>query len=218
MLSPNADNLYNDKKKIKKEFHRFNFGLPKNDIVFCSFNSNYKITPIIFNAWMNILKKVEKSVLWILAYNKPTQQNLELEAKKRGVDPKRIVFAEKISIIEDHLQRIKLADIFLDTFPYNAHTSASDSIRMGLPLITMKGNSFASRVAASILSSINMSGLITDNINDYENLATELGNNKYKLNEIKKNMIRNVKKSNFFNSEIFTKDLESIYKDLIEKS
>ena len=167
---------------------------------------------------MNILKKVEKSVLWILAYNKPTQQNLELEAKKRGVDPKRIVFAEKISIIEDHLQRIKLADIFLDTFPYNAHTSASDSIRMGLPLITMKGNSFASRVAASILSSINMSGLITDNINDYENLATELGNNKYKLNEIKKNMIRNVKKSNFFNSEIFTKDLESIYKDLIEKS
>ena len=167
---------------------------------------------------MNILKKVEKSVLWILAYNKQAQQNLELEAKKRGVDPKRIVFAKKISIIEDHLQRIKLADIFLDTFPYNAHTSASDSIRMGLPLITMKGNSFASRVAASILSSINMSGLITDNINDYENLATELGNNKYKLNEIKKKMIRNVKKSNFFNSEIFTKNLESIYKDLIKKS
>ena len=215
---PNADNLYKDQKQIKKEFHRFNFGLPKNEIVFCSFNSNYKITPIIFNTWMNILKKVEKSVLWILAYNKTAQQNLELEAKKRGIDPKRIVFAEKISIIEDHLQRIKLADIFLDTYPYNAHTSASDSIRMGLPLITMKGNSFASRVAASILSSINMSGLITDNINDYENLAIELGNNKYKLNEIKKNMIRNVKKSNFFNSEIFTKDLESIYKDLIKKS
>ena len=89
---------------------------------------------------------------------------------------------------------------------------------MGLPLITMRGNSFASRVAASILSSINMSELITENINDYENLAIELGNNKFKLNEIKKNMIRNVKKSNFFNSEIFTKDLESIYKDLIKKS
>ena len=89
---------------------------------------------------------------------------------------------------------------------------------MGLPLITMRGNSFASRVAASILSSINMSELITENINDYENLAIELGNNKFKLNEIKKNMIRNIKKSNFFNSEIFTKDLESIYKDLIKKS
>lgn len=215
---PNAENLFADKKKIKKEFHRLDFGLPKNDIVFCSFNSNYKITPIIFNAWMNILKKVEKSILWILAYNEPARQNLKLEAKKRGVDPKRIVFAEQISIVEDHLQRIKLADIFLDTFPYNAHTTGSDSIRMGLPLITMKGNSFASRVAASILSSINMSELITENINDYENLAIELGNNKFKLNEIKKNMIRNVKKSNFFNSEIFTKDLESIYKDLIKKS
>ena len=131
---------------------------------------------------MNILRKVKKSVLWIYAYNEPARQNLKLEAKKRGVDPKRIIFAEKVSILEDHLQRITLADIFLDTFPYNAHTSASDSIRMGLPLITMKGNSFASRVAASILSSINMSGLITDNINDYENLAIELGNNKYKLN------------------------------------
>ena len=89
---------------------------------------------------------------------------------------------------------------------------------MGLPLITMRGNSFASRVAASILSSINMSELITENIDDYENLAIELGNNKFKLNEIKENMIGNVKKSNFFNSEIFTKDLESIYKDLIKKS
>jgi len=215
---PNASNLFTDKRKIKKEFFRFDFGLPKNSIVFCSFNSNYKITPIIFNAWMNILKKVKKSVLWIYAYNEPARQNLKLEAKKRGVDPKRIIFAEKVSILEDHLQRIKLADIFLDTFPYNAHTSASDSIRMGLPLITMRGNSFASRVAASILSSINMSELITENINDYENLAIELGNNKFKLNEIKKNMIRNIKKSNFFNSEIFTKDLESIYKDLIKKS
>jgi predicted O-linked N-acetylglucosamine transferase (SPINDLY family) len=167
---------------------------------------------------MNILKKVEKSTLWILAYNESARQNLKLEAKKRGIDPKRIVFAEQISIVEDHLQRIKLADIFLDTFPYNAHTTASDSIRMGLPLITMKGNSFASRVAASILSSINMSELITDNIDDYENLAIELGNNKFKLNEIKENMIRNVQKSNFFNSEIFTKELESIYKDLIKKN
>ena len=215
---PNAENLFADKRKIKKEFQRSDFGLPKKDIVFCSFNSNYKITPMIFNAWMNILKKVKRSVLWILVYNEPARQNLKLEAKKRGIDPKRIIFAEQISIMEDHLQRIQLADIFLDTFPYNAHTSASDSIRMGLPLITMRGNSFASRVAASILSSINMSELITENINDYENLAIELGNNKFKLNEIKKNMIRNIKKSNFFNSEIFTKDLESIYKDLIKKS
>ena len=215
---PNASNLFTVKKKTKKEFFRFDFGLPKNDIVFCSFNSNYKITPIIFNAWMNILRKVKKSVLWIYAYNELARQNLKLEAKKRGVDPKRIIFAEKVSILEDHLQRIKLADIFLDTFPYNAHTSASDSIRMGLPLITMKGNSFASRVAASILSSINMSELITDNIDDYENLAIELGNNKFKLNEIKENMIGNVQKSNFFNSEIFTKELESIYKDLIKKN
>ena len=214
---PNPKNLFIDKRKVKKEFHRLDFGLPENGVVFCSFNSNYKITPLMFNAWMNILKKVKKSILWIYAYNEPARQNLKLEAKKRGVNPKRIKFAEKMSIIEDHLQRIKLADIFLDTFPYNAHTSASDSVRMGLPLITMMGNSFASRVAASILSSINMSELVTKNINEYENLAIHLGNNKLKLTEVKKNMNANIKKSHFFDSVKFAVDLENIYKNLIKK-
>ena len=212
---PNVKNLFTDKRKVIKKFYRSNFGLPENDFVFCSFNSNYKITPFIFNAWMNILNKVKKSVLWIYVYNELARQNLILEAKKRGVDPKRIIFADKFSIIEDHLQRIKLADIFLDTFPYNAHTSASDSVRMGLPLITMMGNSFASRVAASILSSVNMSELVTKNITEYENLAIELGNNKLKFAEIKKNMNKNIKKSLLFDSIKLTKNLENIYKELV---
>ena len=205
------------KKKNKKEFIKLDFKLPEDNLIFCSFNSNHKINPFIFNTWMNILKKVEKSILWIYANNEIAQQNLKQEAKKRGIDHNRIIFAEKVSI-SDHLKRMKLADIFLDTFPYNAHTSASDSIRMGLPVITLQGNSFASRVASSILSSINMPELITTKIDDYENLAIKLGNDKSYLNDIKNKIKTNIKKNPLFNSMKFTKDLESIYKKLLNKN
>ena len=214
---PNAKNLFNNNRKLKKKFHRSDFGLPKKSVVFCSFNNNYKITPLIFNAWINILKKVKGSVLWIYAYNEPAHQKLKSEAKKRGIDTKRIIFAKKISIIEDHLERTKLADISLDTFPYNGHTTASDSVRVGLPIITMMGNSFASRVAASILSSIGMLELITKNINEYENLAIELGNNKYKLAKIKQALNKKANESFLFNSIKFTKNLENIYIELVKK-
>ena len=166
---------------------------------------------------MNILKKVEKSILWIYANNETARQNLKQEAKKRGIDHNRIIFAEKVSI-SDHLKRMKLADIFLDTFPYNAHTSASDSVRMGLPVITLQGNSFASRVASSILSSINMPELITTKIDEYENLAIKLGNDKSYLNEIKNKIKTNINKNPLFNSVKFTKDLENIYKKLLNKN
>ena len=138
-------------------------------------------------------------------------------SKKRGIDHNRIIFAEKVSI-SDHLKRMKLADIFLDTFPYNAHTSASDAIRMGLPVITLQGNSFASRVASSILTSINMPELITTKINDYENLAIKLGNDKSFLNKIKNKIKTNINKNLLFNSIKFTKDLENIYKKLLNKN
>jgi len=214
---PNTNELFIDEKKNKKEFIKLDFKLPEDNLIFCSFNSNHKINPFIFNTWMNILKKVEKSILWIYANNEIARQNLKQEAKKRGIDHNRIIFAEKVSI-SDHLKRMKLADIFLDTFPYNAHTSASDSIRMGLPVITLQGNSFASRVASSILSSINMPELITTKIDDYENLAIKLGNDKSYLNDIKNKIKTNIKKNPLFNSMKFTKDLESIYKKLLNKN
>ena len=213
---PNTNELFIDEKN-KKKFIKVDFKLPEDNLIFCSFNSNHKINPFIFNTWMNILKKVEKSILWIYANNEIAQQNLKQEAKKRGIDHNRIIFAEKVSI-SDHLKRMKLADIFLDTFPYNAHTSASDAIRMGLPVITLQGNSFASRVASSILTSINMPELITTKINDYENLAIKLGNDKSFLNKIKNKIKTNINKNLLFNSIKFTKDLENIYKKLLNKN
>ncbi len=213
---PNSKNLF-VKNKNRKKFHKVDFGLPENSIIYCSLNSNHKITPNIFNVWMNILIKVKKSVLWIYANNDVARENLKFEAKKRGVEPERVIFAEQVSII-DHIERIKLADIYLDTFPYNAHTSASECIRAGLPLITLMGNSFASRVASSLLKSINMHELITTKIDDYEKLAIKLGNKKKELNNIKNKIKTNIKSSSLYDIKQFTINLENIYKELVDKN
>ena len=213
---PNTRNLFT-KKIEKKNFTRVDFDLPKEAVILCSFNSNYKITPTIFNSWMNILKKVKSSVLWIYAYNDIAKNNLKIEAKRRGIDSNRIFFAEKMPILEEHFERMKLADIFLDTFPYGAHTTAGDCLRVALPIVTLMGNSFASRVAASILASIDMKELITHNIIDYENLIIKLASDKNELNKIKNKMKEKIEQSSFFNSLKFTKELEKIYLNLINK-
>ena len=146
--------------------------------------------------------------------NETAMNNLKNEAKKKYFDPKRIIFAPKMNN-KEHLKRITLADLFLDTFPYNAHTTASDSIRMGVPIITMTGSSFASRVATSILKNINMDCLITNRIEDYENLAIELGSNHDKFNKLKIKLKDTVSKSTLFNSLKFTQDLENLFLKLI---
>ena len=212
---PNTKNLFNQNKK--KKIKRIDFKLPDDAIIFCSFNSNYKITPTIFNSWMNILKKVKKSMLWIYANNELARNNLKIEAKNRGVDPNRILFAEKMQTLQEHFERMKLADIFLDTFPYSAHSTAGDCMKVGLPIVTLMGNSFASRVAASILTSIDMKELIAHNILDYENLATRLALDINELNKIKKKLTEKVNKSSFFDTIKFTKKLEGLYIDLINK-
>ena len=199
-----------------KEIKRSDFDLPDNEVVFCSFNNTFKILPSVFNSWMNILSKVEKSILWIFVQDEMAKNNLRKEAEKKGVDPKRIKFAEKIDNVEKHLKRIQLADIFLDTFPYNAHTTANDCIKMGLPIITIMGKSFASRVAGSILNTINMPELITNKLKDYEDLAIQLGNDKTKLVNIKRKIKSNSKKSLFFDSKKFTENLENIYTRLVK--
>ncbi len=206
-----------NKREIStKIFSRDEFGLPKNDFVFCNFNSNYKITPDIFNLWINILKKVSNSVIWILASNSSVSENLKSEAKKRGVNENRIIFAKKLPINE-HLKRIELADLFLDTFPYGAHTTASDAIRMGLPVITMIGESFCSRVAASILDRVSLNELIVKNKEDYMNLAINLANNKPKLKKIKNDLISLAKTSSLYDSKKFTKNLEVTYIKLLNR-
>ena len=134
--------------------------LPPTGFVFCCFNSSYKITPQVFEIWMRILARVDGSILWLFEDNPEATINLRAAAQTRGVDPQRLVFAKRLPLA-DHLARHRLADLFLDTSPYNAHTTASDALWAGLPVLTRIGETFAGRVAASLLQAIGLSELIT---------------------------------------------------------
>ena len=214
---PNTYQANVTKRNIsKKDFTREEMGLPNNAFIFCSFNNNWKITPEIFSSWISILKAVKGSVLWLLADNIYAIENLKKEAVKRGVDSNRLIFASFMPI-EEHLKRIQLADLFLDTFPYNAHTTASDSLRMGLPLITRSGNSFASRVAASLLNAIDLPELITTTKEEFELLAIDLANNHDRLLQIKNRLLNNLSVTPLFNSKLFTQHLETTYKTIYKR-
>jgi len=147
-------------------------GLPEGAYVYCCFNNNYKITPEIFDVWMEILKEVPDSVLWLYEGNAAAPPNLRKEAEKRGVDPSRLVFAKK-KPIEEHLARHKLADLFLDTIPCNAHTTARDALIAGLPVLTIMGDTFASRVAASIGQTIESGMHVAPNLDKYKHVALQ---------------------------------------------
>jgi predicted O-linked N-acetylglucosamine transferase (SPINDLY family) len=195
---------------------RDNLGLSSNNFVFCCFNNAYKITPEIFSSWMRILHKVQGSELWLLTNNNVTLENLKKEATNQGINKNRLVFASYVSISK-HLNRIKHADLFLDTRPYNAHTTSSDALRMGIPVLTCIGKSFPSRVAASILNSVNLPELIADTQEEYESLAIELATNPIKLKNIKDKLINNLSTAPLFDTPLFTRNLESAYKTMYEK-
>lgn len=203
----------NDSKRIisEKKFFRKDFNLPDDKFIFCCFNKKYKIDPNIFEIWMNILKKVNNSVLWLLDDENESTTNLIYETKLRNVDPKRIIFSKKIPTHE-HLARHSLADLFLDTFPYGAHTTASDALWSALPVITKKGNSFSSRVASSLLKAVSMDELITSNDQEYHDLAVRLATEKKQLNLIKDKLAKNIKTKPLFNTALFTSNIEKAYK------
>lgn len=214
---PNSYQANDDKRKISdKIFTRKEVGLPEKGFVYCCFNNNYKITPQIFDSWMEILKAVEDSVLWLFEDNSFAVQNLQKEAEKRGVDSKRLIFAKRMST-EDHLARQKLADLFLDTLPCNAHTTCSDALWAGLPVLTLIGQSFASRVAASLLNAVNLPELITTTQEEYKNLAIELATNPEKLKEIKLELEKNRLTTPLFNTKIFTNHIESAYEAMYNR-
>jgi protein O-GlcNAc transferase len=200
----------------KVKISRKKLGLPKKSFVFCCFNNTYKITPSVFQSWMRILSKVNDSVLWLFVKNKTARKNLQKEAEKLGIDKNRVVFATFMAV-EEHLNRIRHADLFIDTIPYNAHTTASDALRVGIPVITCQGESFASRVAASLLNSINLPELITKSQEDYEFLAIELATNPRKLKIIKNKLIKNLSISPLFNPLLFTQNLELAYSAIYER-
>ena len=208
----------NDRKRIisEKQFTRVELGLPETGFVFCCFNNNYKILPSTFDSWMRILNAVEGSTLFLYADNEWSKANLMDEASLRGVDSTRLVFGGHIPM-EEYLARYRACDLFLDTFPYNAGTTASDALWTGLPVLTRTGESFASRMAASLLSAIGLPELITKTQDEYEALAIALANNNQKLTAIKLKMTNNRMITPLFDTPLFTKNLEVAYNNMYEE-
>ena len=196
------------------EFEREELGLPNNSFVFCCFNQSSKINPETFDSWCRILNKVDGSVLWLLEDNPLMVDNLKLEAKKRLIDPKRIVFAKKRPQ-PFYLGLYKYADLFLDTLPYNAHTTAGDALWADLPVLTCYGTTYAGRVAASHLKAIQLPELITYSREEFENIAIELANDREKLKSIKEKLIANKKTAPLFDTLLFVKNFEEKLKRLL---
>ena len=214
---PNSYQVNDRKRAIaEKQFKRQELGLPGHGFVFCCFNNNFKILPTTFASWMRMLKAVEGSVLWLFKDNSWAVENLKKEALKQGVDAQRLVFAERMPLPE-HLARHRQADLFLDTLPYNAHTTASDALWAGLPVLTLMGQSFASRVAASLLNAIGLPELIPNTQEEYEALAIELAMNPQKLRDIKLKLARNRLATPLFDTPLFTKNLEAAYIKMMDR-
>lgn len=206
----------NDSKRAVGETPtRAAVGLPENAFVFCSFNANNKIKPEIFDIWMRLLHQVEGSVLWLMQSSPTAAQNLRREAEKRGIAPERVIFATS-ALNHDHLARHKLADLFLDTLPYGAHTTASDALWTGLPVLTCKGTTFPGRVAVSLLSAIGLPELVTHSLAEYEARALELARNPEMLAAIKAKLLRNRDTHPLFDTVKFTRHLEQAYARMVE--
>lgn len=200
-----------------RQFTRAELGLPENGFVFCCFNNNFKIMPRMFDVWMRILRAVDGSVLWLLEDSSAAAANLCREAERRGVARNRLVFAKRVQQ-EDHLARQAAADLFLDTLPYNAHTTASDALWVGVPVLTCMGDSFASRVAASVLRAIGLPELIAPTLGEYEALAINLARDPNMLADLKRRLRVNRKSSPLFDLERFTLNIEAAYTRMFAES
>jgi predicted O-linked N-acetylglucosamine transferase (SPINDLY family) len=186
-------------------------GLPETGVVFCSFSHDYKISPPVFDVWMRLLNQVPGSVLWLMSRGELAQRNLRKEAEARGVDALRLVFAGRVPLVEDHLARYRQADMFLDTHPYNAHTTAADALMAGLPVVTYVGNSFPSRVAGSLLNAMGMPELIAHSLDEYEALALKLAQQPALLAEMKARIVANKSSCSLFDTKAFCFNLEAAY-------
>ena len=195
---------------------RKDLGLPKKGFVFCCFNNTYKFTPTTFDSWARILHAVEDSVLIIYANNELSKTNLSKEIVLRGVESERLIFGDSLAKPQ-YLARYRVADLFLDTNPYNAGTTASDALRMGLPMLTLKGESYQARMGASILNAMNLPELVTTTSKEYEALAIELAKNPEKLKAIKDKLVSNLSTAPLFNTSLFTKNLETAYTEMYER-
>jgi len=186
-------------------------GLPESGFVIASFNNAYKFTPAMFDIWMRLLHAVPDSILWLPKSSAETLSNLAREAEARGIAPARLVFAAPIEAPEEHLARISLVDLFLDTIPYNAHSTAIDALWAGVPVLTAPGNSFQGRVAASLLNAIGISELIAPTLGQYEAMALSLAREPGALAAVREKLSRNLGPAPLFNTDRFTRGLESAF-------
>jgi protein O-GlcNAc transferase len=206
----------NTREISSRQITRAEVGLPEKGFVYCCFNNNYKISPREFDIWMRVLTKIEGSVLWLRNSNIWSEKNLLAQVKNRGVDPSRLIFAGRVPM-DEHLARQKLADIFLDTFAYNAHTTASEALWAGLPVITKAGKGFSARAAASLLTAIDLPELITETEQDYEALILHLTSNPERLSQIREKLSNNRLTTPLFDTALYTRHLEDGYQQAYQR-
>jgi len=194
---------------------RAEVGLPEKGFVFCCFNNSYKILPAMFDVWMRLLGDVPGSVLWILEDNAPAGRNLRKEARDRGVDPGRLVLAPRAGVAE-YRARCRLADLFLDTLPYNGHGTTGDMLWAGLPVLTCAGSAFAGRVAGSLLYAVGLPELVTASLEEYQTLALKLARGDRLLGELRARLERNRASAPLFDTDRFRRHIESAYRTMWE--
>ncbi len=200
-----------------KTFTREELGLPPKGFVFCCFNSIYKITPGVFDSWMRILTRVQGSTLWLSHANATATGNLREEAVRRGVDPNRLIFAARWASSPEHLARLRAADLFLDTLPYNAHATALDALWATLPVLTCEGQGFAGRVAASLLRTVDLPDLITGSLSQYEDMASRLAEDPAGLAQLRRRLAQNRSSTPLFDTQRYTRNLEAAYEQIHER-
>ena len=200
--------------EVAEPLPRSAYGLPERGFVFCAFSHDYKVHPKVFDIWMRLLHAHPGSVFWLMSRNDVTRQNLRDQAQARGIDPQRLVFASRVPRIEDHLARYRVADLFLDTWPYNAHTTAADALLSGLPVVTYKGQSFPSRVAASLLESLDLPELATDSFETYFEKANTLAREPARLQALRDRLTPEKLRAHPFFGASFTHRLEALYDDI----
>jgi predicted O-linked N-acetylglucosamine transferase (SPINDLY family) len=195
---------------------RVDVGLPVQGFVFCSFNHNHKITPEVFDVWMRMLHQVKSSVLWLLRSHPSAAANLQREAESRGISGERLIFAPQVPQAE-HLARLPLADLVLDTLPYGAHTTASDALWAGVPVLTCTGETFPGRVGTSLLNAIGLPELVTDSLAEYERRALSLARDPFALAQVRAKLVRNRDTHPLFDTARFTRHLEAAYTRMVER-
>jgi predicted O-linked N-acetylglucosamine transferase (SPINDLY family) len=210
LYMPECFQINDRRRQIGVTPTRASCGLPEDAFIFCSFNNNYKFTEEVFTSWMRILKRVPGSILWTVSDHQSVRENLKAFAISQDVDPARLYFADR-ALPADYLARYQIADLFLDTFPFNAGTTASDALWAGLPLLTYSGKTFSSRMAGSLLHAVNLPELVTHTLTDYEDKAVSLANDRPRIEQMKNQLVQHRFSCTLFDSPRFVRDLETLY-------